>query len=222
MKKQLNALLLTCMLLLGAASLHAQTVAQQPTEKTRRFLLKYMADIDTSTMLSKDEILKGIEMVASASKADWISQYQAAFYNAILGVNKTDTVLAAKMMNKATAYINAADSLRKNESEIVLLSAMIKGMRIKLNPSLGEKMGPEVMSEYEKAKKLNPENPRVWLVLGESFTYMPEEAGGGNKKAKKYLDTAMSKFEKDKHDDPAWPTWGKERAAKLLSELEKK
>ncbi|MBK7683689.1 MAG: hypothetical protein IPJ26_15020 [Bacteroidetes bacterium] len=69
---------------------------------------------------------------------------------------------------------------------------------------------------------MNAENPRVYLVIGESYMYMPEEAGGGMKVAKANLEIALKKFENDKHDDPAWPIWGKDRAQKLLAEIDSK
>ncbi|MBL0095050.1 MAG: hypothetical protein IPP46_00200 [Bacteroidetes bacterium] len=72
-----------------------------------------------------------------------------------------------------------------------------------------------------KSEEVKCRKPRVWLVLGESFTYMPEEAGGGKKKAKEYLTTAIAKYANDKHDDPAWPSWGLDRAKQLLADLEK-
>jgi hypothetical protein len=221
MKKLLLSLLFSWLLLLCTSQVNAQPAKTQPKEKTRRFLLKYMAEIDSSQGDSKEVILRGIEMVANATVTDWISQYHAAFYNAVIGVNKKDTAMANKMFDKAASYIKRADSLQKDESEIVLLQAMINGMRIRVNPALGEKLGPAVMNEYEKAKKLNAENPRVWLVLGESLNYMPEEAGGGKKKAKEYLNTAIAKYANDKHDDPAWPSWGLDRAKQLLADLEK-
>jgi hypothetical protein len=201
----------------------AQSNGNASTEKTRRFLLRYVNSMDTSSLPeTKTALLKGIEMVANASKSDWISQYHAAFQNAVLGIEKKDTAEANRMLNKAEEYIKIAKSTNAKESEIILLQAMINGMRIGINPSLGATLGVEVMKGYEEAKKLNPENPRVYLVLGESYMYMPEEMGGGLKVAKANLEIALKKYENDKHDDLAWPTWGKDRAIKLLAEIESK
>lgn len=223
MKKIIYSLL-TAVLLAGACQeTVAQDRAQVPTEKTRRFLLRYLGSLDSaSTPESKETILKGIEMVANASKTDWISQYHAAFQNAIIASEKKDTAAANKMISKAEGYIKTALALNENESEIVLLSAMIQGIKIGIHPELGATLGPEVMKGYAKAKKLNPENPRVYLVMGESYTYMPEEAGGGMKLAKATLEIARAKFEKDTHEDAAWPTWGKDRTIKLLAEIDSK
>lgn len=233
MKKIIYSLI-TALLLVGTyQEVSAQADKQQevsaradknvPTEKTRRFLVRYVNSMDTtSSFETKANLLRGIEMVAKASKSDWISQYHASFFNAILSTEKKDTAEANKMLNKAEEYIKTANSIQANESEIVLLRAMINGMRIGVNPSLGATLGQDVMKGYAEAKKLNAENPRVYLVIGESYMYMPEEAGGGMKVAKANLEIALKKFENDKHDDPAWPIWGKDRAQKLLAEIDSK
>ncbi len=223
MKKIIYSTITALLLISATTNVLAQSEKQAPTEKTRRFLLRYVSFMDTaSSAESKMTLLKGIEMVANSAKSDWISQYYAAFQNAIIGVEKKDTAEAIRMLNKAEEYIKTANSIQPNESEIVLLQGMINGMRIGINPTLGANLGPDVMKRYAEAKKLNPENPRVYLVLGESYMYMPEEAGGGMKAAKANLEIAIKKFENDKHEDPAWPTWGKDRAMKLLAEIESK
>ena len=222
MKKIIYSIITTLLIVGTYQEVAAQAGNNVPTEKTRRFLLRYVASMDTSSYETKLNLLRGIEMVAKASNTDWISQYHASFQNAVLSIEKKDTAEVRKMLNKAEEYIKTANSIQPNESEIVLLRAMINGMRIGMNPSLGATLGPDVMKGYAEAKKLNAENPRVYLVLGESYMYMPEEAGGGMKVAKENLEISLKKFENDKHDDPAWPTWGKDRALKLLAEINSK
>lgn len=223
MKKIIYSLI-TALLLVGTyQEVSAQADKNVPTEKTRRFLVRYVNSMDTaSTFETKANLLRGIEMVAKASKSDWISQYHASFFNAVLSTEKKDTAEANKMLNKAEEYIKTANSIQANESEIVLLRSMINGMRIGVNPSLGATLGPDVMKGYAEAKKLNAENPRVYLVLAESYMYMPEAVGGGMKIAKDHIEIALKKFENDNHDDPAWPTWGKDRAQKILAEIDSK
>lgn len=188
-----------------------------PKEKTRKFLVRYMSAMDTVKSDDVSEkILLGFVQVAEVSKYDWLTQYQASYYHMLEAVEEKDTVRAGKLLAIAKRYIDLADSIQKDESEIVLLKALINGIAIGLDPSLGKTLGPEVMKGYERAKKLNPENPRVYLATGESYLYMPEAMGGGKKQAKEYFELALKKYANDKHDDAAWPVWGKDRAASLL------
>ncbi len=228
MKNILKSIFLIGILICSAPGVQAQTVGSKPMaagepqspEKTRRFLIRYINMMDTAdTWAEKEKVLKGIEMVANRTTTDWISQYHAAFFNAVLAMEATDTAKANIMLGSAEMYIGKAVALKKDESEIILLRGMINGMKIGKHPELGAKLGPLAMNDYEQAMKLNPENPRVYLVYGESYMHMPEQAGGGNKPAMQQLEIAMKKYESDKHDDEAWPRWGKDRTKKLIDEL---
>lgn len=215
------SLALVCIIIFSG-NLSAQPGAS-PTDKTRRFLIRYIASFDTAQSdYVRGKIIKGTEMVAGTAKTDWISQYHAAYCNAITASRQSDTTSALPYLEKAKDYHRSADSLKKNESENVLLTGMIKHIHSELDTTLREKLGAEVVKDYEKAKKLNPENPRVYLLMGERLLKLPEQAGGGKKKAKEMALTALKKFEKDTHEDPAWPTWGKSRAEALLAKCDAK
>jgi hypothetical protein len=225
MKKLLLILTAGWLLLYCSTSLMAQAGDGAPSrlEKSRRFLLRYHSICDTAPDVNaKLGSLRGVEMVADGFNDDWISPYYAAYNNAIISIMVSDTALRSEMMKKAEKYIKKAESIRQEESEIVLLRGMINGIHIRHNPALGDSLGPKVIKDYEMARKLNPENPRAYLVLGESAMYTPEQFGGGDKKAKELLKTALKKYEYDHHEDPAWPFWGMDRAKMLLEQIEKK
>ena len=202
---------------------NAQPGTVSSTEKTRRFLVRYIASFDTAQSdYVRGKIIKGTEMVAGTAKTDWISQYHASYCNAITASRQADTTAALPFLGKAKDYLRAADSLKKNESEIVLLSGMIKYIHSEMDTALRKELGPQVVKDYEQAKKLNPENPRVYLLMGERLLQLPEQAGGGKKKAKELALLALQKFAKDTHEDTAWPTWGRSRAEALLAKCEAK
>ena len=119
MKKIIYSLI-TALLLVGTyQEVAAQAGKDVPTEKTRRFLVRYLGSLDTAkTYETKANLLRGIEMVANASKSDWISQYHASFQNAVLSIEKKDTAEASRMLNKAEEFIKTANSIQPNESEI--------------------------------------------------------------------------------------------------------
>ena len=59
-----------------------------------------------------------------------------------------------------------------------------------------------------KAKSLNPENPRVFLLEGQDKYYTPEQYGGSKSEAKQLFEEAKKKFESFKPADSIAPTWG--------------
>lgn len=219
MKKSSINLLLSAFLLLTAAA-YAQPESPAPLskqEKARLFLNRYLTMLDTSKNKDANKaIIRGIENVAEGAPADWIAQYHAAYQNAIIGSSEKDSALAAFTFNKAQRYLSNGLKLKPEESELVLLDGMIRSMMLAKKSEQDEKTKTEIMQRYEKAKNLNKNNPRVWLVLGQTTLDLPEEKGGGKKPAQQQLETALKLYETDKHEDPAWPKWGKDTTEWLL------
>lgn len=194
----------------------------QPKEKTRRFLLRYLTFIDTvQTDRQKVNIVTGFETVANSTTDDWISQYHAAYFNATIGLVIADTLLGREMLRKAGGYAGKAAALKKDESEIVLLQAMLSGLKIGQDSAAVNAPDPKRLAGYERARKLNPENPRVYVLLGEYYMGLADDSGKNKKKAKELLELSLTKFESDQHEDKAWPRWGKEKAVRLLATLKK-
>ena len=78
-----------------------------------------------------------------------------------------------------------------------LLSVTI-GMRIGVNPGArGMKMGPASGKAGKRALKLEPDNPRVLLVIGINKFNTPFLFGGGKKRAMKYLDKSLAGWRKN-------------------------
>ena len=67
---------------------------------------------------------------------------------------------------------------------------------------------PAATAALETAKKLNPENPRVYLLEGIDKYYTPEEYGGSKDEGKKLFQEAAKKFETFKPASSIAPTWG--------------
>jgi hypothetical protein len=68
--------------------------------------------------------------------------------------------------------------------------------------------GPIANEALETAKKLNPENPRVYLLEGQDKFFTPEQYGGSKAEAKILFETAMKKFETTKPESSIHPSWG--------------
>lgn len=211
------------LLILAGPSLFAQPAKapsgpQSPTEKTRRFLVRYMNYMDTtSTDDSKDKILKGIEMVANTAKTDWISQYQAAYYNLIMAEsNRQDSSTASVYLSKAESYIKTGLGIAPDEAELNTLNVFYKITKAGIPGPADKKTIAECIKDLDTIRKGNPVNPRAAILSGECQLLLPEKEGRDKKKAAEFLEAGIKNLESDKHDDPAWPRWGKERAERLL------
>lgn len=230
----MNKYLIALMLLIGTG----QSIAQDSTdarrapiskpkplterEKIDRFLKRYLSTWDTcSNPKVKTQLYRGFEQLAVKDTSYWTTQYYAGFYLALTTFSYIDSANQENWYDRALMYTERAIKLNPNESESVLLKGMILGMKIGSNPELGKTLGPQSSMLYAEAKKLNPENPRVYLELGESAMYTPEQYGGGKKIAVDNLTKAVEKFKTFKYSDPLLPHWGEERAKSILEKAKK-
>jgi hypothetical protein len=71
----------------------------------------------------------------------------------------------------------------------------------------------------EEAKKMNPENPRIYMLEGQSLLYTPEAFGGSKTKAKEKFEESLKKFAAEKPADKITPHWGEAYTKMLISQI---
>lgn len=162
------------------------------------------------------------ERIASAEKAEWLPNYYAAYcYVNMTYSTKGNTI--DTYCDKAETFINKADSINPNNSEIYVLKAQIASARISVNPmTRGQKYGTQSAEIREVAKKLDPTNPRPYYLEGTGYFYTPPMFGGGKDKAKPSFEKALGLFETFKPASSIAPHWGKHSTEYFLKECDKK
>jgi hypothetical protein len=83
------------------------------------------------------------------------------------------------------------------------------------------KYGPLAGMQLEKAKSLDPENPRVYMQEGITAYFTPAQWGGDKEKGKQLMETAAAKFETFKPASSIHPNWGKEANVMFLEMVKK-
>jgi len=159
------------------------------------------------------------ENLATTNDKEWLAQYYAAYSNLLQGIRgKADEETKDEIYDNALRYINKADLLNPNNSEIYVVKGYITFMKMAVYPTKrAMNMIPEANRLLEKAIALNAENPRAYLLKGQNTFYTPEMFGGGKEDAKPFLVTARQKFEKFTAKSLE-PNWGKTRCEELLKE----
>ncbi|MEP7170404.1 MAG: hypothetical protein ABI855_13620 [Bacteroidota bacterium] len=159
------------------------------------------------------------ERIANAEKKEWLPDYYNAYANLMIGMKQTENAKKDEYLDKAEALINKADEISKDNSEINAMHAWIVSMKISVDPmNRGMKLGMQSGMLTETAMKLDPENPRPYLLKGMGAMYTPEQYGGGKDKALPILEKAVEKFSKFKPTSSIMPKWGEERAKKAVEE----
>jgi endonuclease YncB( thermonuclease family) len=81
--------------------------------------------------------------------------------------------------------------------------------------------GAQANEALENAIKLDPNNPRIYLVDGQYKMNVPEAFGGGKEVGKKLFTKSLELFKTFKPASEMHPSWGKEQAEKLLETVNK-
>ena len=201
--------------------------AQMPDKFVKAMETKIALIDSTHTVEGFADLANAFERIADAEKNQWLAYYYAAYCNASAGTlaGAGGDMMAAKAdktdpyADKADKQIKKAEELAKKNSEIFIVKKMIATLRM-----LGDPMnrymtyGPEAQAMLEEAKKLNPENPRVYILEGQDKFYTPEQFGGSKEEAKVLFEKAQKLYDTFKPETSIHPNWGKNQVAYFLSQ----
>jgi tetratricopeptide (TPR) repeat protein len=212
-----------------ALAFSAAISAQMDNEKFVKAMEKTIALAD-SARTSQDwiDVTAAFERIAEAEKTQWLPYYYAARGHVMSGImsldmnnlfgNNTDkTDPRAEAAQKA---LDKAISLSKETSETWVIKKMISSLRM-----LGDVMNryqtdmPAATAALETAKKMDPNNPRVYLLEGEDKFNTPAEYGGSKEEAKKLFDKAKELMGKANPESSIHPRWGMGQLMYYLSQL---
>ncbi len=78
--------------------------------------------------------------------------------------------------------------------------------------------GVQAAKDLDEGLKLNPDNPRLYYLRGESIFNTPVAFGGGKDKAKPVFEKALALFKTDK-PKPLYPNWGHGKDRRTISQM---
>ncbi len=174
------------------------------------------------------DLSASFERIADAEKNQWLPYYYAALAqvnagNLIFVANQGNTSELQKLdalADKAEQLIGKAEGLSKDNSEIYVVKKMIASLRMMVDPmNRYMQYGPPAQQALEAAKKLNPENPRVYLLEGQDKFFTPEQYGGSKAEAKKLFEVALKKYETFKPATAIDPDWGRGTTQYFLNQV---
>ncbi|MFD2718532.1 hypothetical protein ACFST9_07380 [Hymenobacter monticola] len=205
-------------LALAAASLAAQAQPAAPTAAATAPADAYTAQMtatiaelmSTGDPAALRAVAAKLERAASAKPADWLPRYYQA-YALLINVfqSQEDADAKDKTLDQAEAALAQARKLRGDESELLTLQAYIYQARLGVSPMLRSMKYSALVNEaVAQAKKLNPANPRAYLVGANNVNFTPKMFGGGPEAAKPLYEEAQAKYAAFKASGPLMPDWG--------------
>lgn len=199
------------------------------SEKYKTAMKERIAVLDTAqNVASLKDLSAAFERIGDAEKTQWLPYYYSALSLANAGnfiyVNNQSNPVELKnldaLADKADQMITKAEALSHNNSEIYTVKKMVASMRMMVDPmSRFMQYGPKATEALETAKKLNPENPRIYLLEAQDKYFTPEEYGGSKAEAKKLFEEALKKYDSYKPATDLDPNWGKNTTQYFLTQL---
>lgn len=181
----------------------------------------------TTTPDAWKDLANAFERIADAEKTQWLPYYYAAYANVMAGTMSMpmdgsfgdNSAIADPYADKAEQLINKANEMNKDNSEIYCVIKMIASLRMMGN-AMARYMteGPKSEAALAKAKELNANNPRVYILEGQDKFYTPEQFGGSKEEAKKLFEKASEIFKTIKPASSIEPQWGSSIVNYFLSQ----
>lgn len=158
------------------------------------------------------------ERIAGAEPKEWLPRYYAGLLYVYAGfTGKTETE-KDKYLDQADVNLKAAEAVSPNNDELAVLKAYIAQARMVVDPmNRWQQYGPLFQAGLERAKSLNADNPRIYVLEGSSLMYTPEQFGGGPGTACPLLKQAVEKFAAFKPASDLHPVWGRPQIEPMLA-----
>ena len=194
-------------------------VTSGQSDKYVAAMKKNLALFDSAkTTADLQTLANTFERIGDAEKTQWLPYYYAGLALSTAGWNDQNLDRDANSTRINTLCDKAM--LLDNNSEIYALRNMSATQQMMVDPQTRwQTYGMQAAKALDEGMKMNPDNPRLYYLRGESIFNTPEAFGGGKAKAKPLFEKAVALFKTDK-PKALWPNWGLERSEEQLAKCQ--
>jgi hypothetical protein len=153
------------------------------------------------------------EQLYSVDKTNWLIPYYAGMTKSIMCLLKMGDRDA--LANDALLWVARAKAIEVND-EIYCAESLAYTAKMSVNPALRWfTYEGKIKNTLSLAKKLNPSNPRAYVLEANIQQKLPFIFGGGCKSAKPLIQKAEMFFSTQTKANSIEPTWGIQSLVKL-------
>lgn len=168
------------------------------------------------------EAVATFERIASVEKTNWLPNYYIAFINTIDAFGTKDKEKVNALLTKAQDAIDNATAISPNNSEIMVVQAMLYTAILVQDPMTnGQKYSALVMEQYAKALAIDPNNPRAVFSKAEFEIGRAKYWGSDTKPMCEAIAKSIELFANFKPESVFHPKWGADRAKEALENCKK-
>ncbi len=167
---------------------------------------------------SMDKAENMFERIANAEKDEWLPNYYVAQINSLKSWNEKDESILKAQLEKAQEHLDMAITKSENEdnAELLIMQAQIYTNWVAFDGmTYGMKYAGKIAELYEKASKLDPENPRAAFCKADWAMGSAKYFGKDTAPYCKDIEASLELFDTFKPESEFHPNWGKERAVQV-------
>lgn len=155
------------------------------------------------------------EQLYAIDKSNWLIPYYASLLNARMCLLKLGD--REQLANAALLWISRAKSIELND-EIYCAESLANTAKMSINPTLRWlSYEDKILNPLKLAKKINPNNPRVYLLEANIQRKLPILFGGGCKTAIPIAKKAEQYLNQQVLSSSILPAWGRQSLAEFKS-----
>jgi tetratricopeptide (TPR) repeat protein len=212
---KLNTMKKIIFLLLAACSFQLTAFSQSAAYQQK---MKETLDLMDSAKTTQDlqEVSAQFERIGDMEKSQWLPYYYSALAQVNIGW-RDEKADKDKLAAKTKGIIAKAEAIEKSAELYVLLN-MVATQQMMVDPqSRWMTYGQEAAKALDDAKKIDPNNPRIYYLEGMSAFNTPAAFGGGKDKARPIFEKAVKLYKNFKAQSAFHPKWGQKIAEDMLA-----
>lgn len=167
------------------------------------------------------DAINQLNRVGEAEGDRWEPYYYVAFGYLRMSFMYEKAEDKDKYLDLGMKAVEKGETINPNDSELEAMRGYIHMMKLTVDPATrGMTYSGLAFTSFQKAIKLNPENPRAHYLMGRMQYGTAQFMGGGTEDACGSMFKALTLFDKEvKKDNPFAPSWGKESTQETITEL---
>ena len=185
----------------------------QVSNQTKALESAVMQFNQTNNPSSYTQLYLKFEQLYSVDKTNWLIPYYAGMTKSLMCLLKMGDRDA--LANDALIWLARAKSITVND-EIYCAESLAYTAKLSVNPALRWfTYEDKIKNALSMAKKLNPNNPRAYILEANIQHKIPFIFGGGCKSAKPLIQKAELCFNAQTKANTLEPSWGIQSLVKL-------
>ena len=185
----------------------------QTSNQTKALETAVMQFNQTNNPSSYIQLFQKFEQLYSVDKTNWLIPYYAGMTRSLMCLLKMGDRDA--LANDALMWLARAKSIQVND-EIYCAESLAYTAKMSVNPALRWlTYEGKIKNSLNLAKKLNPNNPRAYILEANIQQKLPFIFGGGCKSAKPLIQKAELAFSAQNRANSIEPSWGIQSLVKL-------